>query len=189
MAEGENQDTYKVLFDGDGGDEEVMKDDPEELNHTRYFLQETPCKAGVNRLFCSVQIPLPQNPLHQSLFPFFEIQSPSDQARPRTLAVILRQPFNIYFHFPLRIPGSFLLPLTYPCLVFSRDSSLVYENVSISSRRRSRIQSTLRNIRHLVQRPGPQSTAWRRKEPGNVQRHPANVSKYSGYISLGSRVW
>lgn len=40
MAEGENQDTYKVLFDGDGGDEEVMKDDPEELNHTRHFLQE-----------------------------------------------------------------------------------------------------------------------------------------------------
>lgn len=162
---------------------------PRSLTTQGIFSRKTPCKAGVNRLFCSVEIHLPQNPLHQSLFPFLEIQSPSDQARPRTLAVILRRPSNIYFHFPMRIPGSFLLPPTYPCLVFSRHSSLVYENVSVSSRRRSRIQSTLRNIRHLVQRPGPQSTAWRGKEPGNVQRPHANVSKYSGYISLGSRVW
>lgn len=115
---------------------------PEELNRTRHFSSKTPYHARqvqtgsfalskfiFSKFPPSVSVPIPQNNKSQ----------PQTKAS-QTLAVIFScicddGPLpSTCFQFPLRIPSSFLLLPTCPCLFSAGTAAWCIENVSTSSR-------------------------------------------------------
>lgn len=115
---------------------------PEELNRTRHFSSKTPYHARqvqtgsfalskfiFSKFPPSVSVPIPQNNKSQ----------PRTKAS-QTLAVIFScicddGPLpSTCFQFPLRIPSSFLLLPTCPCLFSAGTAAWCIENVSASSR-------------------------------------------------------